>query len=743
MKKLLLSLAAMALGMSAMAQDEALYTLAFSANLNETAVTGYTSSFGVKASADATTSTWTVAGFNNNGNGGGTANTTGSNKEWTYVRCGRKNTASTASIINQQAWQQSIAKVVINMNKQNLQSTESMTSAKLEVLSSANAETADATYDITDAVNALTKTAGDVTVTITAPAANKFYKIVFDCPSYKSNGAWQVNTVKYYGQAAPEKAVKTPTFSLVKTAEGYAVEMSCATEGAQIYYTTSWDEAPADPTNASQAYSAPIDVWGMTYFKAIAYKGEEFSNVASYTANPPMVVEDFSNLVGAGFEEGQEALIEYRGNATVVYQNGSNIYVTDGNTGMCLYGSNSSTYSNGDVINGITGTYTVYKGLPEIKNYTLGEVTTGGAAVQPKEVELYLVNNSMLNQYVKLVGVNIAEGTSANNYVLSNADGDEVALYNQFKINMETGENFTVTGIIGSFNKVQFMPITIEGGTVMETVATPVFEPASGELEANAEITITCATEGAAIYYTVDGTTPTADSNEYLAPIVFTKAMTVKAIAVKDGMLDSEIAEAVYTLYDPTVPVSSVEEFDFTTFKDIKVNPAVTMPETASTGVDLETDATLSKGNVTITIDNGTANNKTRIWRTTGNAYQLRPYNGSQLVFACPATYSISKIEYTIAKGTIALASGQTGSYTDKVWTAGASKISEVKFDCTANAQINGVTVTLEKSTGVEGVEVEEDAAPVYYNLQGVRVNNPERGIYIQVKGNKATKVVL
>lgn len=722
MKKLLLSLAAMALGMSAMAVETS-YSIEFNngkdnngtAITTSTAVSTLCTSGGsyISGVSSATRSSIGMYGLK-----------VGTNKDDGSIEF---NVAADYQVVP--------TKVVIETS-----ANKNPTAHKFQF----NSET-EKTY-----------TATDVNGTYASFTYTGFTKALSTIKLAKTSGGGQTvsdskgqgfifvkKITVYYEQSGEGPKVAAPTFSLVKTAEGYAVEMSCATEGAQIYYTTSWDEAPADPTNASQAYSAPIDVWGMTYFKAIAYKGEEFSNVASYTANPPMVVEDFSNLVGAGFEEGQEALIEYRGNATVVYQNGSNIYVTDGNTGMCLYGSNSSTYSNGDVIKGITGTYTVYKGLPEIKNYTLGEVTTGGAAVEPKEVELYLVNNSMLNQYVKLVGVNIAEGTSANNYVLSNADGDEVALYNQFKINMETGENFTVTGIIGSFNKVQFMPITIEGGTVMETVATPVFEPASGELEANAEITITCATEGAAIYYTVDGTTPTADSNEYLAPIVFTKAMTVKAIAVKDGMLDSEIAEAVYTLYDPTVPVSSVEEFDFTTFKDIKVNPAVTMPETASTGVDLETDATLSKGNVTITIDNGTANNKTRIWRTTGNAYQLRPYNGSQLVFACPATYSISKIEYTIAKGTIALASGQTGSYTDKVWTAGASKISEVKFDCTANAQINGVTVTLEKSTGVEGVEVEEDAAPVYYNLQGVRVNNPERGIYIQVKGNKATKVVL
>lgn len=42
----------------------------------------------------------------------------------------------------------------------------------------------------------------------------------------------------------------------------------------------------------------------------------------------------------------------------------------------------------------------------------------------------------------------------------------------------------------------------------------------------------------------------------------------------------------------------------------------------------------------------------------------------------------------------------------------------------------------------VSGVEVDENAAPVYYNLQGVRVANPENGLYIVVKGNKTSKVI-
>lgn len=43
---------------------------------------------------------------------------------------------------------------------------------------------------------------------------------------------------------------------------------------------------------------------------------------------------------------------------------------------------------------------------------------------------------------------------------------------------------------------------------------------------------------------------------------------------------------------------------------------------------------------------------------------------------------------------------------------------------------------------GVDGV-IADSEAPVYYNLQGVQVSNPENGIFIKKTGNKVTKVAL
>ena len=86
------------------------------------------------------------------------------------------------------------------------------------------------------------------------------------------------------------------------------------------------------------------------------------------------------------------------------------------------------------------------------------------------------------------------------------------------------------------------------GTPVKETVATPAFSVESGEINSGTEVTITCGTEGANIYYTTDGTEPTAESTEYTAAISITEAVTLKAIAVKSGMNDSAVASASYTI---------------------------------------------------------------------------------------------------------------------------------------------------------------------------------------------------
>lgn len=82
--------------------------------------------------------------------------------------------------------------------------------------------------------------------------------------------------------------------------------------------------------------------------------------------------------------------------------------------------------------------------------------------------------------------------------------------------------------------------------TVMTQVATPTITGTTPFTE-NTTATITCATDGATIHYTTDGSTPTSSSTTYSSPIAISATTTVKAIAVKSGMTDSEVASQTFT----------------------------------------------------------------------------------------------------------------------------------------------------------------------------------------------------
>lgn len=84
-------------------------------------------------------------------------------------------------------------------------------------------------------------------------------------------------------------------------------------------------------------------------------------------------------------------------------------------------------------------------------------------------------------------------------------------------------------------------------------LAAPTFSLAEGEYTSAQTVTISAA-EGATIYYTTDKSDPTTSTSrtEYSEPITVSETTTIRAIAVKDGYTNSEIAEATYTINSTT-----------------------------------------------------------------------------------------------------------------------------------------------------------------------------------------------
>ncbi|MGN0162784.1 MAG: leucine-rich repeat protein [Candidatus Ornithomonoglobus sp.] len=101
-------------------------------------------------------------------------------------------------------------------------------------------------------------------------------------------------------------------------------------------------------------------------------------------------------------------------------------------------------------------------------------------------------------------------------------------------------------------------PTTAPTGAPAETAAAP--KIAIESFIGGKTVTLTTATDGAQIYYTTDGSAPTASSTLYSEPVTLTETATIKAIAVKEGIGDSKAVSGKITVLQAGTPTASHED---------------------------------------------------------------------------------------------------------------------------------------------------------------------------------------
>ncbi len=420
--------------------------------------------------------------------------------------------------------------------------------------------------------------------------------------------------------------VGAPTFSPT-AGEFYTdyvdVTISSATTGATIYYTTDGSE----PTTSSDVYSTPIHITHTTTIKALAVFNGQSSTVATGQFKKVKAIgavtvwsEDWTGgATATSAEASAQPTSLVNGTGTVVYD------YTDA-SGSYLRADNYATGTSPELFLKSADTWKVTVTLPAgtIGNLTLSylsnnnkisvSTSTSGATIGTAEasgnsytypITLSTASNEIVLEFAasgntRLDNINLTsvrpaisdpeitpEGGTYNETqtVTINEPDDDVTVYYTTDGSDPSASNYTGSWSTTGGTYSQTVNVTTTGTTIKAIAidsednesdiseATYVLKvgdvkasSASGKYSNPFKLTLSqTATSGATIYYTTDGSDPTTSATRvaYTTSLLIDETQTIKAVAVRDGFVNSEILTVEYEVVKCADPYFSLPGGDY------------------------------------------------------------------------------------------------------------------------------------------------------------------------------------
>ena len=264
--------------------------------------------------------------------------------------------------------------------------------------------------------------------------------------------------------------------------------------------------------------------------------------------------------------------------------------------------SNTALYNNANSSHTWGSTITAQKFLPKTTfTYTSGYHVNAGTM---SNGSIQFSNDGGISWYDELSNVDAGETV-----VISVEPDAGYLLSDTPTVTPASGIAPTVSGSGNLYSFV--MPesdVTVNATFDCTTPADPTFSVADGTYTTLQNVSISCATAGATIYYTTDGSTPTNSSTQYTGAIAINETTTLKAIAYIGTCTSNEVM-ANYTMDLPAYTVACATGL---TGGSIAASPAsavegttITITATTENGYFLAT-LTATDGNntdVPVTID--------------------------------------------------------------------------------------------------------------------------------------------
>ena len=414
------------------------------------------------------------------------------------------------------------------------------------------------------------------TVTISGITTD-FSEIVIVFTNTNKSSNVRLDDIVLKGSQLAEGDVASPVINVEETFIGSTTAtITCTTQGAAIKYSfdgETWND-----------YTEPLAITATTTIYAKAVKDEEESSVVSKTVTKtlptPTVTIDATGITNTNVYEGTEAgslsaSVTYDGaaleGATVTWSGDNDEVATiNAQTGaVTLVGAGSvtftATYAGNADYSEAKPTYqlTVTNSDPNVPGtennpYTVAQARaaidagTGVTGVYATGIVSEIVTEYS-SQYKNITFDISVDGKETSDqlraYRCGGTDAADAA-------DVQVGDIVIISGNLILYNEDIY---EFAQGCKLESLvhpaaticAAPTFNPESGEVVAGAKVTISTTTEDATIHYTIDGTEPTTSSSVYSEPITITETTTIKAIAVKEGMTNSTVATATYTIALP------------------------------------------------------------------------------------------------------------------------------------------------------------------------------------------------
>ncbi|MGA2652532.1 MAG: chitobiase/beta-hexosaminidase C-terminal domain-containing protein [Terracidiphilus sp.] len=435
-----------------------------------------------------------------------------------------------------------------------------------------------------------------VTLTTATPSSQIFYSLDGSTPTPASNlytGPISISTdttlkaitsAAGYIQSAISSAVfnftdQTPLISFSPAGGTYAsaqmVTLSDSDANAKIYYTIDG----STPSASSTLYASPIKVAISETINAIAI---DPSLANSDIGTAAYVIQAGGTTIS--FPNGFASTAGLTLNGSTKASNDSRMQLTDGglneagsvfwNTPINIQAftsvftfqlseaqangftftiqNNSPTALGGDsaglgyqnIPNSVAIKFNFYnyenEGSDSTGFYTNGEPpVTPTVDISPSGIQL--------NSDDGITATVTYDGTTLTLNLLDGVTGDKFTYSQAINIPQTVGANTAYVGFTGGSGGLSASQ-KILSWTYTTQALPPIFTPAAGTYGAAQSVALSSATSDAAIYYTTDGSSPSAGSPQYSTPISVGASETIEAIAISPSVGTSMIEKAAYVI---------------------------------------------------------------------------------------------------------------------------------------------------------------------------------------------------